>query len=67
MLSLMLVCVCVTGDIDFVNAHTTHTTHTQKHGSPHLDDVRLSSQPAVSPLPAGVSPFSWEILSFPVS
>lgn len=59
------VCVCV-----HVQKHThclfMHTYEASvKHG--HLDDVRLSSQPAVSPLPAGVSPFSWEILGFPAS
>lgn len=39
----------------------------QEHGSLYLDDVRLSSRPAVSPLPVGVSPFSREILGIPAS
>lgn len=39
----------------------------QEHGSLYLDDVRLSSRPAVSPLPVGVSPFIREILGIPAS
>lgn len=56
-------CVCAETHSLFIHAHTYEAS--VKHGL--LDDVRLSSQPAVSPLPAGVSPFSWEILGFPAS
>lgn len=37
-----------------IHAHTYETS--EKHGSPHLDDVRLSGQPAASPLPCGCFP-----------